>query len=381
MLFDMPCSSTVLSPIIKWAGGKEKELPHILSNSPTDFECYYEPFVGGGSVYAAFAARRYFINDKCSELINLYRSIAAQDRGFFGWMDDIVLAWRNMQQYVDGHREWQALYMRFREEEVGADTIGNMLEERLTADADALWAVLPPSLRLCPEVYRGELRRNVVRKVARMTDLERKKHRLPEKDVYSNIETAFLSVLYMYFRHLYNHAGRLALEPALTTALFVFLRNYAYSGMFRYNDKGEFNVPYGGIAYNSKSLSKKLDYYRSEALSRHLRDTVIGNMDFEDFFREYPPTERDFVFLDPPYDSEFSTYAQNAFTKDDHLRLARYLCEQCPARWMLVIKATPFISSLYDRPGLRIKAFDKKYLVSFMNRNNKEAQHLLITNY
>ena len=36
---------------IKWAGGKEKELPIILKNLPKNFNRYVEPFVGGGAVY------------------------------------------------------------------------------------------------------------------------------------------------------------------------------------------------------------------------------------------------------------------------------------------------------------------------------------------
>ena len=40
-----------LKPFIKWAGGKEKELPIIIDNLPTNFDRYIEPFVGGGSVY------------------------------------------------------------------------------------------------------------------------------------------------------------------------------------------------------------------------------------------------------------------------------------------------------------------------------------------
>ena len=39
-----------LSPVIKWAGGKEAELKHILPNVPDRFERYFEPFVGGGAV-------------------------------------------------------------------------------------------------------------------------------------------------------------------------------------------------------------------------------------------------------------------------------------------------------------------------------------------
>ncbi|MEZ5009293.1 MAG: DNA adenine methylase [Chitinophagales bacterium] len=48
-----------------------------------------------------------------------------------------------------------------------------------------------------------------------------------------------------------------------------------------------------------------------------LSKTNIVNADFQDFFNIYEPTENDFIFLDPPYDTEFSTYAQNDFVKTD----------------------------------------------------------------
>ena len=155
----------------------------------------------------------------------------------------------------------------------------------------------------------------------------------------------------------------------------------AYSGLFRYNDNGDFNVPYGGISYNHKTMTAKMDYYRSPELLHHFAKTTIESLDFEEFFNLHQPTEHDFVFLDPPYDSEFSTYAQNEFTKDDQKRLADYLCNRCRAKWQLVIKYTPYIYSLYDREGIVIKKFDKKYVVSFMNRNDKDVEHLIITNY
>ncbi|MGB0789114.1 MAG: hypothetical protein ACPGQR_06220, partial [Marinirhabdus sp.] len=82
-----------------------------------------------------------------------------------------------------------------------------------------------------------------------------------------------------------------------------------------------------------------------------------------------------------PYDSEFSTYAQNDFVKPDQKRLAGYLMNDCRAKWMMITKNTDFIASLYTRPNVNISIFEKKYLVSFMNRNNKETEHLLITNY
>ena len=48
---------------------------------------------------------------------------------------------------------------------------------------------------------------------------------------------------------------------------------------------------------------------------------------------------------------------------------------------MMIIKNTDFIFSLYADKGLNIRTFNKEYLVSFMNRNNKKVTHLLITNY
>jgi DNA adenine methylase len=48
---------------------------------------------------------------------------------------------------------------------------------------------------------------------------------------------------------------------------------------------------------------------------------------------------------------------------------------------MMVIKNTEFIYGLYNKPNINMSSFDKKYLVSFQNRNDKDAEHLIITNY
>ena len=56
-----------LSPIIKWPGGKEKELKYIIPNAPY-FERFIEPFVGGGSVFMGIEAEKYCINDFSSEI-------------------------------------------------------------------------------------------------------------------------------------------------------------------------------------------------------------------------------------------------------------------------------------------------------------------------
>lgn len=70
----------------------------------------------------------------------------------------------------------------------------------------------------------------------------------------------------------------------------------------------------------------------------------------------------------------------NPFDKKDQERLAEFL-KKTKAKFMLVIKNTDFIYNLYNIDGFYIKSFDKKYLVSFQNRNKKDVKHLLITNY
>ena len=151
--------------------------------------------------------------------------------------------------------------------------------------------------------------------------------------------------------------------------------------MFRYNSNGEFNVPYGGISYNRKNFQRKIDYIKSKELQNHFINTDIYNLDFEDFLNEIKLSENDFIFLDPPYDTDFSSYVNNAFDKKDQERLANYLITQCPAKFMLVIKNTEFIMNLYIDKGLHINSFDKKYMVSFKGRNNRDCEHLIITNY
>jgi DNA adenine methylase len=373
--------SNRLAPIIKWAGGKEKELGYIISNSPESFDSYYEPFVGGGSVYTCFDSKRYFINDKSEELINLYRYIADNSELFYKWINSIDSTWDNMLEYTSINKPFIDGYMQFRQDEITDREIKEKIKQHIETNFKTLNDILSIDFSCYKNIYFSEIEKNITRKIIRMKKIEKEKSLMPQEDIFSNIETAFMSSLYMYFRYLYNDKDINKKYPELATALFLFIRNYAYSGMFRYNESGDFNVPYGGMGYNHKTMKKKLEYYKSKALKEHLDKTTIDNLDFLDFFNKHNPQKNDFVFLDPPYDSEFSTYAKNSFTQEDQIRLANYLKENCNAKWMMVIKNTPLISSLYCDKGLTIKSFNKKYLVSFMNRNNKNAEHLIITNY
>lgn len=371
---------TCLQPIVKWPGGKEKELKYILPHTP-GFERFFEPFVGGGSVFTAMQAREYYINDLSEELTSLYRHIATTDAPFFRYAEMMDASWERALAFFRANPLLTKTYLDYRRAAITKEELKTFVRQFCQAERDGILRIIGEELAARPCVLVDEMGINLFRKMTRMRCLEEEKHVLPYDDVLDNLETAVKSAVYMNYRHLYNDKDTALQDPALHCALFLFMRNYAYSGMFRYSSKGEFNVPYGGIAYNRKLMAKKLNYYRSAPLLARFANTRIYNLDFEDFLRKTKPAENDFVFVDPPYDTEFSTYAQNAFTRADQQRLARYLINECRAKWMLIIKNTDFIFGLYDQKDIHISTFDKEYLVSFMNRNNKKVTHLLITNY
>lgn len=371
---------TGLQPIIKWPGGKEKELKYILPNVPV-FNRFFEPFVGGGAVFMAIRSKEYHINDLSSELISLYQDISANNIRFFKYAEMMDASWMNSALFFNANKILVDTYIDFRNGKISKEELKVFINDFCNEKHGEILDIIGDEFATYSCVILEEFKTNLFRKMTRMHKLEKERHILPDNDISDNIETAIKSAVYMNYRHMYNNTHIMLNNKVLHSALFFFMRNYAYSGMFRYSSKGEFNVPYGGIAYNSKLMSKKLNYYRSKPVSDHFAATKIYNLDFEAFLRKTKPTEDDFIFLDPPYDSEFSTYAQNVFTRDDQERLAKYLIDECRAKWMMIIKNTEFIFNLYKRDGINIRTFDKEYIVSFMNRNDKKVTHLLITNY
>ena len=64
-----------LKPLIKYRGGKSKELAQYIRFIPKHFETYFEPFVGGGATFFALAPQHAVIGDINEPLINFYRDV------------------------------------------------------------------------------------------------------------------------------------------------------------------------------------------------------------------------------------------------------------------------------------------------------------------
>ena len=363
-----------LSPIVKWAGGKEQELKYILPNVPDNFVRFIEPFVGGGAVYFSMGNKNKLINDKSVELTTLYNNIKYKNKDFITRLQSLQDAWIGLESILDDNIDvFNTTYSKYKANKIAKEDLIKNIELFVNDNKKAFKQLLNAELLKHYGIFEKELLRNISAKLVRMKDLEEKKGNLPEKDIYDNFECALKGSFYMFIRALYNKYDN--------SEYFYFIREYCYSSMFRYNSNGEFNVPYGGISYNRKNFQRKIDYIKSKELQSHFVNTDIYNLDFEEFLDKIKLTKNDFIFLDPPYDTDFSSYVNNTFDKHDQERLANYLINKCSAKFMLVIKNTDFISDLYSDKGLYITSFDKTYMVSFKGRNNRDCEHLLITNY
>lgn len=347
-----------LKPIIKYPGGKGRELKHILPAVPRFTDRFFEPFVGGGAAYFSMSdIKKCYINDVSAELTAMYKAVRAQDHDFFTMLGVLNEDWK---------------------------FISTLDSVSFDFDIEEFCFVMPLSVIKMfglENFFIDYTLKMIKQKQAYIIEQKEKGNKITADNKRSIFETVLKSGYYAAVRKLYNQ-NRKNGKTQDNIPFYFFMREYCYSSMFRFSKSGDFNVPYGGMSYNSKNLDEKLKYLRSAVLLSHLNNTDIYNADFQEFAELFDFAENDFIFVDPPYDTEFSTYDENPFDKNDHTRLADFL-RGTRAKWLLVIKDTDFIRSLYPQEdkNLYYQEFDKNYSVSFMNRNDKSASHLMITNY
>jgi DNA adenine methylase len=284
-----------MKPLVKYRGGKSKEIPHLIKHIPKYGGRYIEPFFGGGALYFHLEPKKAIINDINSKLIAFYHGVKND--------------FENLNKEL---------------EEIG-------------------------------KIYKINRKK-----------FEELKQKTPEQRVKDDNEA-----LYYELRDMFNDLIDKKYSDAL---LYFFINKTAYSGMIRYNSKGEFNVPYGRYANLNTSLV-------TISHNRLLSNTEIYNLDYKEIFEM--AEEDDFMFLDPPYDCIFSDYGnveykEDGFNEKSHKELAdSFRNLKCKA--LMVIGRTPLTEELYK--DLIIDEYGKFYAVNIRNRFKSSAKHILISNY
>jgi DNA adenine methylase len=80
----------IIPTFLKWVGGKRKILDKLNRNLPIQFNNYYEPFLGGGSVFfymkQKFPNKKFAISDINKDLINTYQDVRDYPRELRKWL-------------------------------------------------------------------------------------------------------------------------------------------------------------------------------------------------------------------------------------------------------------------------------------------------------
>lgn len=190
-------------------------------------------------------------------------------------------------------------------------------------------------------------------------------YRWLQRGLQIEVECANDRGLYYAHRDRFNallRAGRD--DTAEAASLFYYLNRAGYNGLCRFNQRNQFNVPFG--RYRSIAFTTDLQRYR----------TVLAAWTFSSVDVEALSLEADdFVYADPPYDVEFRQYAARGFTWADQVRTAEFLAAH-PGPVVLANQATPRILDLYRTLGFELRRLDAPRRIS-CDGNRTPAREVL----
>jgi DNA adenine methylase len=148
--------------------------------------------------------------------------------------------------------------------------------------------------------------------------------------------------------------------------IFYFLNRTCYNGLCRFNSKGEFNVPFGRY----KKIIYKKDFTEYVSAFAQWDFTCVD-------FERIPLRTSDFIYADPPYDVQFTSYSKEAFGWDEQVRLARWLARH---RGPVVLsnQATDRIRELYSGLGYKIRILTAPRMINSTG-DRTPAQEVLAT--
>ena len=159
----------------------------------------------------------------------------------------------------------------------------------------------------------------------------------------------------------------------------IYLNKACFNGLYRVNSKNEFNVPFG--------KKTKINTYEGSNLitvSNYLtmNDIKIQSVDFEESLKT--AKKGDFVYIDPPYDSDTSTfnnYTEDGFGKEEQRRLAQ-VYKDLDKRGVYVMLSnhnTTLINELYK--DYHIHIIKAKRNINANGKKRGKVEEVIITNY
>lgn len=159
----------------------------------------------------------------------------------------------------------------------------------------------------------------------------------------------------------------------------IYLNKACFNGLYRVNSNNEFNVPFGKKA--------KVNTYEDQNLGiihgiLNLNDIELSSVDFEEAVKN--AKKGDFVYFDPPYDSDtatFNSYTEDGFGKEEQVRLSEVFkrLDKKSCLVMLSNHNTKLINELYK--DFNINVIHAKRNINSDGKKRGKVEEVIITNY
>jgi len=171
------------------------------------------------------------------------------------------------------------------------------------------------------------------------------------------------------------------LTPVQRASRIIYLNKTCYNGLYRVNNAGEFNSPFGRYKkpniVNEPTLKAVNKFLNKNAI-------IINSGDYADSLNE--ANERSFVYLDPPYhpiseNSNFTGYVQGGWNMYDQIRL-REICDQLNergVRFLLSNSSAQLIREQYE--NYNITTVKANRAINSNGSDRGEVDEVLIKNY
>jgi len=204
---------------------------------------------------------------------------------------------------------------------------------------------------------------------------------------YENVEQAVRWELYLAIREEYNQIPVEERQGVHAAALFIFLNKTCFNGLYRENQHGGFNVPFGKYVH-PRICNEQVIIADHEALQNV--EIHCGNYDAIIDYINW--NENNFFYFDPPYrpllgTKNFKDYTRNAFGDPEQEALEAF-CEQISengGQFMLSnsdserVSGVPYFDELYD--GFNVHRIFAPRTINAFVPGVQMANEVLITNY
>lgn len=279
----MAKKNKLVSPFLKWVGGKRQLLSTIEEHIPKNISDYryVEPFVGGGALLFNLQPKNGIINDYNKELINVYTIIR----------DDLELLISDLKKHKN--------------------------------DSEYFYAI----------------------------------RSLDRTSAFNELSAV-------------ERASRI-----------IYLNKTCFNGLYRVNNAGEFNSPFGRYK-NPNIVNEPVLRAVNKYLNSNNLQIVSG--DYTNILKEV--NNRCFVYLDPPYhplseSSNFTGYIQGGWGEEDQIKLKKEcdILTQNGVKFLLSNSSADFIKQLYSDYNITIVKATRA--INSNGSNRGEVDEVLIKNY